>query len=50
MPINYSSNKKLPLALYVFQNRSRMHNDTGIDRDFLYADPGYLGDLELRKH
>jgi len=50
MPINYSSNKELTLALYVFQNRSIMHIDTGIYRDFLNADPGYLGDVGLGRH
>jgi len=47
--MNYSSNTELPLALYVFQNTSRMHIHTEIDRDFLNADPGYLGDLGLGK-
>jgi hypothetical protein len=49
-PINYYSNKELPLALYVFQKRSITHIDTAIDRDFLNADPSYLGDFGLGKH
>jgi len=48
--INYSIIKELPLALYVFQNKSRTHTDTMIDCDFLKADPGYLGDIGLGKH